>query len=504
MEQEILTWLAIEREPVSVQDLRDNLLGPVTQHDFLEALRALQQRSLLEKQEDGFTLQNVIIEYTTDRFINQVCQELKHDILDTFNRHALLKAQAKEYVRESQTRLILQPVLDWLLVHFRVAGLEARLKEILGTIRRVGQPGYAGGNILNLLLHLGSKLDDFDFSGLTMYQAYMPGRSVTDINLAGADLSRAVFTDTFGSVFAIAFSPSEELLAAGTADGHILLWRTTDDQPVRIWLADSGWINSVAFSPDGQTLITGGLDQSIHLWDISTGQCLKSLSGHTSWVNSVAFSPTGQILASGSRDQMIRLWDVETGYCLKTLSGHTDAVRSVAFSPDGQFVVSGSEDQSVRLWAVATGQLLNTLVGHTDVVRSVAFSPDGHSVASGSADQKVCLWDVVTGQLLKTWEDHTNRIRSVAFSPHGQTLVTGSDDRTVHLRDGVTGRPLNTLVGHTSHVHAVAYSPDGQTVASSADDGTVRLWDVTTGHNLKTMGGLYKSALVGGLVASDR
>ena len=37
---------------------------------FVEALRGLQHRSLLEKAGDGFTLQNVIIEYLTDRLVD--------------------------------------------------------------------------------------------------------------------------------------------------------------------------------------------------------------------------------------------------------------------------------------------------------------------------------------------------------------------------------------------------------------------------------------------------
>ncbi|MBV7328568.1 tetratricopeptide repeat protein [Chloroflexi bacterium TSY] len=144
LEQEILTWLAIEREPVSVQDLSDNLVGPVTQRAYLEALRGLQQRSLLEKQKDGFTLQNVIMEYTTDRFINQVCQELEQDSLESFNRHALLKAQAKDYVRESQRRLILQPIAENILAQFGREGVEQRCKDYLERLRLELPKGYAG------------------------------------------------------------------------------------------------------------------------------------------------------------------------------------------------------------------------------------------------------------------------------------------------------------------------------------------------------------------------
>jgi hypothetical protein len=43
---------------------------------FLDALRALQRRSLLETTGTGFTLQNVVIEYLTEQLVEAVSQEI--------------------------------------------------------------------------------------------------------------------------------------------------------------------------------------------------------------------------------------------------------------------------------------------------------------------------------------------------------------------------------------------------------------------------------------------
>ena len=66
--------------------------------------------------------------------------------------------------------------------------------------------GYAGGNILNLLLHLKSDLSRFDFSGITVWQAYLQGMSLQDVNFSQADLAGAVFTDTFGIINSVGTS----------------------------------------------------------------------------------------------------------------------------------------------------------------------------------------------------------------------------------------------------------------------------------------------------------
>src|SRR5262245_7129957 len=176
------------------------------------------------------------MEFLTDYLVENICREIQNpkSKIQNLNSFALIKAQAKEYVRASQTRLILKPVADRLLASLGQTGLETRLKERLEGLRQAGprQPGYAGGNVLNLLLHVKLKLRGYDFSGLTISQAYLGGQHVPDLNLAGAHLAGAVFTDTFGVTPSVAFSPNGQVLAGGTGEGQIRLWRVTDGQPL--------------------------------------------------------------------------------------------------------------------------------------------------------------------------------------------------------------------------------------------------------------------------------
>jgi WD40 repeat protein len=497
LEQDLMYWLAIEREAVGPQQLSDNLPRLVAKRALLEALRALQQRSLLEKSATGFTQQNVVMEYMTERLVEAVCQEMApHVDRDSveqrptgdayLNRYALIKGQTKEYIRESQTRLLLQPVADRLLAVFGREGVETTCRNILIRLRQIGPrtPGYAAGNILNLLLHLKSNLRDYDFSGLMVWQAHLQGVHVPDVNFAAADLTGAVFTDTFGFIPVVAFSPQGERLAAGTFDGHIRFWRIADGQLLLTCEGHTGYVWSVAFSPNGRLLASGSIDHTVCVWDSNSGQRLNTLPGHSDAVRSVAFSPDGCRLASGSDDQTVRLWDVQTGQHLNTLQGHTNTVNAVAFSPNGRLLASGGGDQTVRLWDVHTGQELSMLQGHTNWVWCVAFSPDGQRLASSSDDQTIRLWDVHSGRQLKTLHGHTSLIRSLAFRPGGRTLASGSVDWTIRLWDVQSGQQLNTLQGHTSAVRSLAFSPDGCTLASSSRDQTVRLWDIHSGQQL--------------------
>jgi hypothetical protein len=77
--------------------------------------------------------------------------------LQLFRSHALVKAQAKEYVIETQIRLILQPVIDGLITSLSDSKtIENCLAQIVEMLR--GKPplktGYVSGNIINLLRQL--------------------------------------------------------------------------------------------------------------------------------------------------------------------------------------------------------------------------------------------------------------------------------------------------------------------------------------------------------------
>lgn len=497
IEQEIMYWLAIKREPVTLVELRADMVAPAPQIRLAAALESLGRRSLLEKTQASFTLQPVVMEYVTSRFIEQICREITTRELILFCNHALMQATAKDYIRDTQVRLLLQPVFEGLLAMLKSQShVESALKQILAMLKeQAPQHNYAGGNVLNLLCQMQTELSGYDFSHLTVWQADLRRVSLHQVNFAYANLAKSVFADTLGAIFAVAFSPNGQLLATAGPHGEICLYRVADSQQLLACHGHTSWIWSVTFSPCGRIVASGSEDQTVRLWDTSTGECIKTLPGHSSAIRSVAFSGDGQTLASGSEDFLVRLWDVGTGHCLKTIQAFGNKVMSVAFSPQRTMLASGHNDSLVRLWDISTTQCLKTLQGHTCSVHSVAFSADNKTLASGSDDSTVRLWDVGTGDCLHILPAHTDVVYSVAFSADGQTLASSSDDSLVRLWNVSTGHCLKTLQGHSSRVWSVAFSADNKTLASGSDDSTVRLWDVSTGYCLKTKQGYSNRVL---------
>jgi WD40 repeat protein len=500
-QQQVMYWLAINREGVSPTRLQTEILLPSTLPQLLEVLETLRDRSLIETTERGLTQQPVIMEYVTEHLIQQIEQEIITGELHLLRNHALIEAQTQDYLREAQIQLILQPLVDRLAVHFSTQQqVEERLYQIVETLRyqTAKITGYAGGNLLNLFCHLKTDLQGFDFSHLAIRQAYLLNVVLHEVDFTDSYISQTIFAETFGGVVGLAFSPNGKRLATSDTRGDIQIWDADTLGKVANCQGHQHWTWAVEFSPDGQYLASASDDYKVKLWDVQTGECLYTYVGHTYSVNAVVFSPDGAMLASSSQDNTIRLWRLFPGKLnpeIRALIGHHGRVWSIAFSPDGKTLISGGEDSIVRWWNLADGECIAQWETHTDWVRSVAFSPDGQSIATGSHDRTIKIWDLATQECLQVVQGHQDFVSKVAFSPDGRQLISGSYDRTIKLWDTNTGNCLKTFLGHRSRVWNVAFHPNGEKIASGGDDHTTKIWNLKLGRCINTIAGHTNAVL---------
>lgn len=485
--QSVLYWLAIYREPVQLATLEHDWLKPTSKHTLQAVLESLQRRSLIENTRSGFTLQNVVMEYVTSQLLSTIREELATQKLAIFNSHALIQATAKNYVRETQKTLIVDPLLSQL--NYLNDFLETSLRLIKSQIELAH--GYAAGNLLNLLIASNKKISNPDFSGLKLRFAYLENTRGMRFNFINSTFISSIFLNQFEPIPSTTFSPDGSLLVAGGSSGDIYSWKVPDGELSGRLQAHQAQITVVKFSPDGQVLASGSSDGMIKLWRLEHHQCLMALRGDPISVRSLTFSPDGLILASGGGDGCVHLWNAQTGEKLHRFeeNQHSAWICSIAFSPDGQTLASGSIDQTVQFWHIEQQQHWYEFDIHGNSVLSVTFSPDGQLLAVGCSDGNICLWDIQKRQLVSTLSGHTAAVTSVAFAPNNKTLASGSADKTIRLWNLDSGECIHSFQGHTAFVHAISFSPDGQQLASGSEDATVQIWNVQQRQHLHTFKG---------------
>jgi WD40 repeat protein len=218
-----------------------------------------------------------------------------------------------------------------------------------------------------------------------------------------------VFSGHSGGVRSVAFHSTAPLLATGSDDETAKLWRLSTDNSSATCVATlaghsemsegvfSNVVWSVAFHPTALLVATGSQDCTVKLWrlssDYSSVTCVATLTypqGHTDRVYSVAFHPTAPLLATGSCDKTVKLWllssNNSSATCVATLREHSSSVNSVAFHPTAPLLVTASDDATAKLWRFSpdgsTATCVVTLSGDSGGVRSVAFHPTAPLLAT--------------------------------------------------------------------------------------------------------------------------
>lgn len=500
LQQSLLAWFALAREPLSLDELYALLATPLSRTELREAVHDMRRHSFLEygHRQSTFTLQSVVMEYITNTFIEHLVADIQCMETASLCQFALSNAQAKEYIRLSQERIFVVPCLDRLLsVYQSPAALGAHLQQLLDILRQVPmeKQGYGPANILALLRQLHSHLRNLDLSRLALRNVYLQGVEMQHTSLKGALLRNTLFTEAMHLVTSVAVNATGTMWVAGSESGEIRLWHADGRLHHLLRSTHADRVNALAFSPDGHYLVSANGDGTLKFWHVESGTLQRVLHGHSASVTSFAFAPNGLSLISGSDDGTMRLWDMSEGACIRVFDNPHTGVVYVTWSSDGLLIASGGADHLIRLWETQSWSCIQILPGHTHWILGLAFSPDSKRLASVSRDQTVRVWNAVDGSMQAVLRGHTDFVRVVTWSPDGQTLASGSNDGTIRVWDAHHYRQRNLLLEHTNVVCSVVFTPDGRHVLSGSEDRTLRLWEIESGVCIRVIQGYALSLL---------
>src|SRR5688500_3346073 len=265
------------------------------------------------------------------------------------------------------------------------------------------------------------------------------------------------------------------------------LGQATNKASEIVWMrgGHSDGISELDYSPDANLLATGSADWTLKLWRVADRQLVRTLIPHSAAVTSLAFSPNGRFLAVGTEangHDEVALQVYETETFSKVLDQIIDndfgKVVGLAFSPNGDLMAVAIDREDIRMYRTSDWDLQWLLQTSSDGATGIAFSPDGTGLAVAEAEDRnlLTLRDAATGVLLWSTSLAMEWIGAVAWSPTSDEILCAGNE-FVEIRSAANGALRRTL--NAPHVVAMDFAPDGASLAACSwpESPSIRVWD---------------------------
>jgi len=283
-------------------------------------------------------------------------------------------------------------------------------------------------------------------------------------------------------VFSVSFSPSGQILASGSSDGTIKLWRRNGQFIQTLHHAKDGErVFRVIFTSDGQSLISAS-QKDIKIWQhqpdntFTFRQHIPDRDG----ISALGLHPDNQTIATAnsSTQKSIKLWSLDGKLFNSFLSGHGDVINDLSFSPDGKTIASASADRIIKLWSWSRNNLkLLATIKENAQLYSVLFV-NHRTIASASGDGTIKLRKIDSPKIATEFQErHSSKVVRLVLSSDGKTIASASADRTIKLWNLEDRKLLDTFRGHDNNVLDISFSPDGKIIASASEDRTIEIWN---------------------------
>ncbi|HEY7424297.1 MAG TPA: WD40 repeat domain-containing protein [Gemmataceae bacterium] len=298
-------------------------------------------------------------------------------------------------------------------------------------------------------------------------------------------------------VLALAFSPDNKRLAAGTANSDTIrlfdvatrkeFRSLRDDKTPSLSQGVGSLAHHLAFLPDGKTLVSlgGHLRNKIRIWDVESGELRRSIPVRHGEDRVLALSPDGRMVATSGWNNVVRTWELSTGKELHD-DLHQGSIKAVAVSPTGQQVAVGSYDGFVRLYECATGVEVRGFLAGPSPIDHLTYTSDGKAIFVAVAYHGAKLWNVTNGKEIRSFPGAVKGQRGLwraAFSRNGTPLTLAVWNSSLQIVNAGNGKVLQRL-SEKQWASALAFSPDGAKLVGGAFDGNVHLWEVASGKEL--------------------
>ena len=283
------------------------------------------------------------------------------------------------------------------------------------------------------------------------------------------------------------FDSTGRQLAMGDMEGRSFVWdlESVEAPTERAAFSTRGAVMDLTFAPSSDSLIIVG--SSVDLWDFDESpdrrtKVLRAPNRGEHFSPSLAFGPDDRILALRNGEK-IEIWDLETQEITPLqLETKGPSEGPISISPEGKLLAAGAgrRQPSIRIWNLESGNHWKDLEGLLDWPTSIAFDSRGRYLAAASLGGDIKIWKPadIDAEAIELRDGQA--VTAIAFAPHGENLASADALGRVQLWD--LDRPARSpaLLGkiETSWVSTLGFTSDGEHLIGVGEKGEIRVWQI--------------------------
>lgn len=278
----------------------------------------------------------------------------------------------------------------------------------------------------------------------------------------------------------ISFHPQEEIIAAATITGDVILHKYTNENTeiMKTLEVHTKACRDIEFSKDGHILFSTSKDKSIMLSDVNTGKLKQFYENAHDTPLYCLLVMDENLLASGDDNGTVKLWDLRKNTPIWSLKEMDEYVSCMVTTEAQKYLVCTSGEGTVTSIDLRNGRLHLQSEVYEAELTSMGIMRSETKLLVGSSQGMLYLFN--WGQ----FGYHVDEFPGLKYAincllPVTENIVVcaGEDGvlRAIHL---FPQRHLGVVGQHQLSVESLDISCDGQFIASSSHDQKIKFWNV--------------------------
>lgn len=345
--------------------------------------------------------------------------------------------------------------------------------------------------------------------------------------LKGQQTELSLQTGHVAPIMKVVFSADGNYLASSDNQNRICIWDMTCLTQITSFhysgLDEGEIVSAIAFTPDNTKLLAGTSIGNITVWDIGRSERLSDYNFGAP-VSTLIFKNNSEAFISAAN---LVQYNIFTQKVTDILSDKSDDIYfdtandrfifcnmtgQIGFiSPDNKitFLEKGIQNEKVQKLVVSksivsalkltgttmaiansfTVRFLN-IADQTKIfsasmpymdedITSIGFLPVNNQYLVTNTDGKIYVYDIIQKKLIRTLKDHLSEVNSVTVHPTRNIFASASSDRSIILWDANTFQEIKRFYARASAIETIELDETGRYLAFGNELGYTKLINLT-------------------------